>query len=344
MLHHSGRYPGDGAAMPRRAKGPRLYLDPQRRDWVIRDGSTFVRTGCAESRRDEAETALGRYIARKHKPRPSATPALADVLLAYLSEHAMHGKRPKNEVHTVSNLAKFWGNKRVSDVTARACREYSATRPPVAARRDLQTLRAALHYWHREYGPLASLPSVTLPRAPEPRDRWLTRNEAARLLRAARRVQHLRRFVLLGLYTGTRFGALLSLEWSWVDLERGVMRRRAPGEADSSKRRPPVRLSPRMLAHLRRWRRIDDARIRWVCHYDGTRLRTVRRSWETAIAAAGIAGRITPHTLRHTRATWLMQAGVSPWEAAGHLGMSVQVLERVYGHHHPDYQRRASEV
>jgi 3-mercaptopyruvate sulfurtransferase SseA len=32
-----------------------------------------------------------------------------------------------------------------------------------------------------------------------------------------------------------------------------------------------------------------------------------------------------------------MQAGTEPWEAAGFLGMSVETLMRVYGHHHPAY-------
>jgi hypothetical protein len=35
-----------------------------------------------------------------------------------------------------------------------------------------------------------------------------------------------------------------------------------------------------------------------------------------------------------------MQAGVDKWEAAGFLGMSVEMLDRVYGHHHPDYCAR----
>src|SRR5438128_5597346 len=36
-------------------------------------------------------------------------------------------------------------------------------------------------------------------------------------------------------------------------------------------------------------------------------------------------------------ASSLMQNGVSMWRAAGFLGMSVETLDRVYGHHHPDY-------
>jgi hypothetical protein len=50
----------------------------------------------------------------------------------------------------------------------------------------------------------------------------------------------------------------------------------------------------------------------------------------------------TPHTLRHTAATWLMQRGVPIWQAAGYLGMSAQILEQTYGHHHPDYMRSAA--
>jgi hypothetical protein len=34
-----------------------------------------------------------------------------------------------------------------------------------------------------------------------------------------------------------------------------------------------------------------------------------------------------------------MQAGVDMWEAAGVLGMSVEMLVRVYGHHHPAHFR-----
>ncbi len=39
-----------------------------------------------------------------------------------------------------------------------------------------------------------------------------------------------------------------------------------------------------------------------------------------------------------------MQAGVSVWEAAGHLGMTVETLTRVYGKHSPDFQKKAAEV
>jgi integrase len=174
----------------------------------------------------------------------------------------------------------------------------------------------------------------------------LTRSEVARLLWAARRTPHLARFILLGIYTGSRSGILLAAQWSWIDLVGGIMRRRAPGTAENKqKRTPPVKLGARIQAHLRRWRRLDGVTVNgFVVHYDGKRIQKMRRSWRTAARVAGLGSDVTPHTLRHTRATWLMQAGVDYWEAAGHLGMSLEMLERNYGHHHPDAQKRAAEV
>jgi hypothetical protein len=46
--------------------------------------------------------------------------------------------------------------------------------------------------------------------------------------------------------------------------------------------------------------------------------------------------------LRHTAATRLMQRRVPIWEAAGFLGMSAEVLQETYGHHHLDYLQRAA--
>ena len=37
-----------------------------------------------------------------------------------------------------------------------------------------------------------------------------------------------------------------------------------------------------------------------------------------------------------------MQRGVPIWEAAGFLGMSPEVLQDTYGHHHPDHLQGAA--
>lgn len=330
--------------MPRRRAAPRLYLDRARGQWIIRDGSSFIRTGRAECDRAEAEKQLARYLGQKHQPEGGPDPLIADVLLVYTKEHVPQTKSVKNTLYNIASLARWFGDRPVSSVTAQLCRAYAAERTPAAARRDLETLRAAIRYWVKERGPISVMAGIALPARNQHRDRWLTRAEAARLLKAAKR-GHLRRFILVGIYTGTRPGAILRLKWDQIDLSAGVMRRRASGEAeDARKRTPPVRLGRRILSHLRRWHRLDIALgVEYVCHYDGRRVQKLRRSFPDAVKKAGLT-RVTPHTLRHTRATWLMQAGVDIWEAAGHLGMTVEMLEKTYGHHHPDWQTRAAEV
>ena len=70
----------------------------------------------------------------------------------------------------------------------------------------------------------------------------------------------------------------------------------------------------------------------------------MKTALKTAVRLAKLPGKITPHTLRHTAATWLMQNGVDKWEATGFLGMSVEMLDRVYGHHHPEHLRGAAHA
>jgi integrase len=77
--------------------------------------------------------------------------------------------------------------------------------------------------------------------------------------------------------------------------------------------------------------------------WHGKPVRSVKKGFARAVALVGLAG-VTPHTLRHTAATWLMQNGVPIWEAAGFLGMSPEILARVYGHHHPDHLRNAARM
>jgi integrase len=330
--------------MPRRAKGARLYLDRRRGQWIIRDGPHFIRTGCPAAKHEYAEKLLARYIASKYRPPSSSEPLVADILLAYAQEHAPHKRSAANIGYTIGNLERWWGDKRLTDINAGNCRAYARTKTPAAARRDLETLRAAIRFWHKHKTPLAVVPDVVLPAKAAPRERWLTREEARRLRRAAMPWPHLYRFIVIGLMTGSRSGAIRSLQWNWIDFEAGLMLRRAPGEAeDALKRTPPVRMARRLTRLLRLWKRRDGNLCRYVVHYNGKPVARFEKTWAMACERAGLDG-VTPHTLRHTRATWLMLDGVDLWEAAGHLGMTPQMLQSVYGKHSADYQKRASEI
>jgi integrase len=329
--------------MPQRSKGPRLYLHPRSRDWVIRDGTIFQRTGCGERDKATAEKKLAEYIVSKYRAQPSPAPLVVEMLGVYAEEVAPHRKTARNVSYNLTNLIKWWGDKRASDISVRNCRAYAATKTAPAAAADLKVLRAATKYWHAsEYGPLTFVPSFWLPKENPPRDRWLTVSEAARLLKAAKPSLHLRRFVLLALHTGSRPGVVLNLTWPQIDLDHGIMRRTLSAQ-DAKKRAPTIRLGRKILGHLRRWKRIDGPNAKYVCHYEGRAVEDPHGSWARAVEAAGLEG-VTRHTLRHTRATWTMQKGVDIWEAAGFLGMTTKTLERVYGHHSPSYQERAANL
>ncbi|RWG02539.1 site-specific integrase [Mesorhizobium sp.] len=393
--------------MPRPSKGPRLYLHPVERQWLIRDGSVTKRTGCGEADRDGAQKELGAYIGTKFKPvaRESdpARVTVAEVLTAYGREHAPNtkGDSPSNAGYNIVALVGWWNTRTIAEINKATSKAYTDHRLSSARvnstgtpRRELAILQAAVNYWHETHGPLTAVPQVTLPPKPPARDRWLDRQEAARLLAGSlgwyechwtdistRRLhsrwcrlrgginRHLARFILLGLYTGSRKQALLGVQWmanvsgGWIDLTRGIIYRKAAEQEETKKRQPAAKLGRRILAHLRRWKRLDEtARAEaseqqpageqqkplplflHVVSWRGGGVGSVRTAWEAAVELAWLDDAVKPHVLRHTRATWMMQAGIDKWQAAGALGMSLQMLEENYGHHHPDWQREAAEV
>lgn len=360
-------------AKGRRRKGARLYLRTHADRpavWIIRDGTVQRSTGCSAEDREGADQALESYLADKYTPPTGPAPLagllVADVIDRYLSERGPQVREPGFLRATAIPILEWWNGKTLADVRGATCREYVTWRTQrvsvQTARHDLKTLRAAINHYHTEHGPLPAVPAVTLPAPGVPRERWLTRDEAARLLRAVRRSvrkdgaahhrddsRHLARFILIGLYTGTRSAAIRALRWlpstsgGHVDLDRGVLHRRGVGVAQTKKRTPPVRISDRLLGHLRRWHKADQALgITHVVHYQGAPIGKLRRSWATARAAAGLGPDVVPHILRHTAATWMMQRGVPHGDAAGLLAMTVATLEAVYGHHDPAWQRDAA--
>ena len=340
--------------MPRKSAGARLYQRTKGRGagyWVIRDGGRFVSTGTRDRR--EAESKLAAYIAQRERPAGPRDPAqmtVAEVLNIYATERAPHVKDPTRIADCVRALVPILGALPLSAITGEVCRRYGKARDraPGTVRKELGTLAAAINHCHAE-GYITSAPRVRLPARPAPRDRWLSRDEAAKLVRAAYRNQkakHLARFILVALYTGTRSDAILRLGFmpntvgGWVDTDRGVLYRRAAGEVESKKRTPPVPIPRPLLAHLRRWERMG---ARFVVEVDGQRVGSPKTAWRTALAASGI-DHCTKHDLRHTAVTWAMQRGADKWAAAGFFGLSLDMLESVYGHHHPDHLRSAVEA
>jgi integrase len=360
--------------MPQPAKPARLYLRPARDDrepvWVILHRGIEHSTGARKKDLGKAQEALKEFLASNTEPsfglgHPHQV-LISDVLTHYGDHHGPHTADPERIGYAIDKLVDYWKQDTVAQITPARSEDYvkwrTAQRDARAkktkgrlisvytARRELGVLATALQ-WCFENNKLNRPIAVKLPESSEPREEHLTRSEAAQLLAAAlgwyvekgkikrdhsRINRHVARFILLGIYTGTRHTAMLRLQWSkntiggWIDLGSGVIYRRPQGSTDTKKKRPPLPLPPKLIPHLRRWRNLS---ARHVIEWNGEPLAGhIRRAWTTTRKLAKLPESITPHILRHTCATWLLQRGVSIYDTAGVLGCSEEVVRKTYGH------------
>jgi hypothetical protein len=114
--------------MPRRSKGPRLWLQPARKNgkgnvieqavWVIREGSTKRSTGCGPGEIEQATAALRDYLNAKPTERPRdrdpSSVAIADVVAIYtedvVSKHRSQDAKNQLEqiLHQAASLSRLF--------------------------------------------------------------------------------------------------------------------------------------------------------------------------------------------------------------------------------------------
>jgi integrase len=203
--------------------------------------------------------------------------------------------------------------------------------------RHMAQLSAILHYAVKR-GWLSTVPPIA--KAPEPAKRvaWLTREQAADLL--AELPEHLRAMAGFALATGLRESNIRLLTWKQVDMARGV----CWFEADEMKagRTHTVPLNrPALLVlaaqkgkhkkwvfPVEGWRK--DATGEWVHTVEPTG-KVSNHAWRKACERAGVPW-LRFHDLRHTWASWHVQAG-TPLPVLQELGgwASLAMVQR-YAH------------
>jgi integrase len=160
-----------------------------------------------------------------------------------------------------------------------------------------------------------------------------------------RLVRHLSRFIIVGFYTGSRSGVVLDTKYKMADFENNFLKRKPYGAKRTKKRAPMHKLPHRLKTWLLRWQRIDKGISEHVVHLNGNKVTKLRRSWNTTRERAGLPDDVTPHTLRHSRATHLMKnKKVDKADAAEYLGMTLQTFIDTYAHHDPEWQKDAADA
>ena len=168
--------------------------------------------------------------------------------------------------------------------------------------RVLEVVRGLLRKACNEWEWIDRVPAVRMLPEPKKRVRWITRNEADRLVEAL--PSHLADIVRFSLETGLRRSNVTGLQWSQVDL----VRRMAWIHPDQAKARKaiPVPLSTMAVLILRK--QIGNHQTHVFTYKSNTITQVNTKAWRKALEEVGIEN-FRWHDLRHTWASWHIQEG-----------------------------------
>lgn len=289
--------------------------------------------------RQEAEAQLDQFVAGLDNPAPPDEVTLNAIIDGYLTDREAHGIADLDrQVFAAKQLRPFFGNLEPRMISNETLRRYARHRTVSNGTilRELRTLRAAMAWAAGEQW-IQTPPKLRMPvTAPKPKDRWITKDEAARLISECKS-PHMQCFVVLALTTAARTGAILDLTWDRVDLENGII---DYGEGRGNKRRASVPINDRAREALEMAAMVRRQGCPYVIQHRGKRIESIKAAFKRLTLRADLPD-VTPHTLRHTAATWMAQGGAPMERIAQVLGDTVETVERVYAHHHPQFAKAA---
>jgi integrase len=325
------------------------YRDPQGRPRVKRIGPSLDLA-------KEADAALLADLIRGELniERKGSSLTLTEALDRYLDaveptiKHSAFKTRRQILRHTVAGIGPTVQIALLDDTTIEAYRQ-KRTRDkmkPGTIATELAWLRAFLS-WCVRMKLARTRPQISTPAPDNGRLRFLARDEAARLLEAARKVPGfgavLADYLEILIFTGLRRAEGLGLRWEWVDLQRRTIT--LPSEASKNGHFRVIPLAAEAVAALERRRGAAVAGCPFVFADQGERLTDSRlsRVFVTARKAAELGLDVTIHTCRHTCASWLTMAGAGLLEVAQILGHRTLEVTRRYSHLSPDHLRSTIE-
>lgn len=298
----------------------------------------------------EARAALDRWARAANLLRERDSKTVADLWDEYRADRAKDGKLIANFDFDWKALKPRFGSLELDAITADVCRAYAqeridAGRSVGTVWTELTRLRSCLN-WSAKRRIIDRAPYVWIPSKPAPKQRVMTEAEVVALLDACR-TPHVRLFVILAITTAGRSAALCQLTWRRVDFEAGTIDLRTgaavnPLTKAASKGRSIVPMAAEARAALSEARKgaLSDFVIEW----DGEPVRKVRKAFMAAVAAAKLQD-VTPHTLRHTCATWLDEGSIPMERIARYAGhKDARTTSRIYAKPSVEVLRPSAEV
>lgn len=262
------------------------------------------------------------------------------IMTGYLGSITGKPSHPRR-VDAWKAMRPFWENVDPARIDPAMAKQYRLTRrvSDATARYELLQLSTAIG-WARDEKHIKERVAIWLPATPERKTRHLTHAEFRRFF-AAVRADHARLYVLLGLFTVARPGAILELTWDRVDFMRRQIDYTPPGHVRTAKRRTIVAIGDELLGALQR---AYQARTSiHVIERGGERVKSIKKAFQAASERSGVHA--TPYTLRHTGSVWAAEAGIPMSELAQMLGHDDdRTTQKHYARYSPTYLRRVTDA
>lgn len=252
------------------------------------------------------------------------------------------------------------GNLRAMEITPTRLDRYvkerlatpkSAKRPDgerikrTTVHRELSDIRAVLNWGaRRRFIPFNPAAAYEMPKRDDEVIVPPTTAEASELIKHA--AEHLARAIVLSYYLGIRPGVreLFGITWGDVDMQAGTITIRSARKGGSRMRVIPIH---RGLARmLKAWKKADQKAGRKpgaeIVHYNGEKVASVKKAFQSAKQRAGITRRMPLYSLRHAFATETLRAHGDLKTISTLLGHTrVDTTTRIYQHLNDDMAREA---
>jgi integrase len=312
------------------------------RERIRRDSPVNTRRGAqAFERETRGKVAAGEWRVEE----PTTLRAFSRDFLAWARANPKRSTADRYDLMLRVHLLPHWGRWRLAVIDTASIEAYKSVKldsglAKKTVNNHLALLSKMLHTAHewRLVRAAPRVPVFKLPKLADQEYRWLSREEASKLVAAAD--GYWRAMIVVALNTGLRMGELQALRWSDVDLKLGkltVRRSWWDGHFDTPKSGKPREVPINATARAALDSHPPLLRCELVFHTrTGTAIDKpdLHRGLARVCARAGVE-RVGWHVMRHTFASWLVQAGVPMRQVQALLGHStIQMTER-YAHLSP---------
>lgn len=271
-------------------------------------------------------------------------------LAACLRDFVVHHLRPKRAELTrpqyaIDRLVEFFGEDRdVETIARKDIRKYRDKRLAAGVvdatiRRELSVLKSALEFACEEER-IRAVPVFKLPEDGQPRERWLTEEEAKALMDLDMPdVVRLALYIAFG--TGARRGAILGLRAGRVDFRNGYIDFRDPTKPVTRKRRVKTKMSDWLVPIMQKacaGKKPDDLVVETTAAYLSANVKRLFKKIGIEEKGIGI------HCIRRTFTTWAFLGGATPAAVSAATGDNISTLEKSYLKLFPEHSAGATST